>query len=212
MFSFILPSLFLRTFYTIQPSITINTTISLPELKGQSHWGLLKPTHPICHIQFTIKWLLFRLSIGTSSHESRAWSGCHRNDVCQTPPGQHANISAWGSIVSPGDQASLALTSRSKPLSTPLKPSLPGPGLNHSRRESSQPIGNLTGFRLYAPFYCVYSHPARWSPFLCLPWPELCEYSAAIPATVPSYAPSSDRASRLKRLSQNQEMRTARSR
>lgn len=39
--------------------------------------------------------------------------------------------------------------------------------LDHSERQSSracQPIGIRTGLRLDAPFYCVHSHPARWSP------------------------------------------------
>lgn len=39
--------------------------------------------------------------------------------------------------------------------------------LDHSEHQSSracQPIGIRTGLRLDAPFYCVHSHPARWSP------------------------------------------------
>ena len=44
---------------------------------------------------------------------------------------------------------------------------------------SAQPMGTRTGFRLDAPFYCVHSHPARWSPRFVCPEPGLFRFFAA---------------------------------
>lgn len=129
---------------------------------------------------FSIKMLILRwqFSYGLKTGNSLGAGRC-------LPPWPHHNAKAFQCAVSAdkwnGRRASItSLPRENHSLLGQANQSDPV-SLDHSRRESSQPIGNLTGFRLYAPFYCVYSHPARWSPCFvypdwscfCMPWPFL---------------------------------------